>query len=249
MKKHKLTGYLSQTKKFLKVMKLVFLGFFLGLTSVIASTYSQTTKLSVNMKDASILQLFDQVESQSEFVFIYKNDAIDLDKKVNVEAKASSVETILDDVLKSLGAKYEIIDRQVIITKNRGIPIIVPDIIQKEPEIPVIEPQPQRREIRGTIKDKNGMGLVGVNVVVKGTTIGTITDVNGNYTLAIPEDARTLVFSFIGMETLEIAVTRENVYNIILQESVTGIEELVVVGYGSQKKQSVVGAIVQTTSE
>lgn len=249
MKKNELTGFLSQTKKFLKMLKLVSLGFFLGLSTVIASTYSQTTKLSVNMKDASILQLFEQVESQSEFVFIYKNEAIDLDKKVNVQANASTVDIILDDVLRNVGAKYEIIDRQVIITKNRGVPEILPDIIPKEPDIPVIEPQPQRREIRGTVKDKNGQGMVGVNVVVKGTTIGTITDVNGNYTLSVPEDAKTLVYSFIGMESQEIAITRENVYNIVLQEAITGLEELVVVGYGSQKKQSVVGAIVQTTSE
>jgi TonB-linked SusC/RagA family outer membrane protein len=105
------------------------------------------------------------------------------------------------------------------------------------------------KKITGKVTDSSGAILPGVSIVVKGTTIGTVTDVDGQFRLMVPNDAKTVVFSFIGMVTQEIAIDSKTVINIILQEQTVGLEEVVAVGYGVQKKESIVGSIVQTTNE
>jgi TonB-linked SusC/RagA family outer membrane protein len=105
------------------------------------------------------------------------------------------------------------------------------------------------KTITGSVMDASNQPMLGVTVLVKGTTIGTITDVNGNFSLSVPGDARTLVFSFVGMETREVEIGNQTVFNISLAESTIGIGEVVVIGYGSQKKESLVGAIVQASNE
>jgi TonB-linked SusC/RagA family outer membrane protein len=106
----------------------------------------------------------------------------------------------------------------------------------------------QTRTLTGTVSDKTGT-LPGVAVIVKGTTNGTNTDAEGKFSIVVNNDAETLVFSFIGMESQEVPIGNQTNFNIVLNESVTTLEEVVVVGYGEQKKESVVGAIVQTKGE
>lgn len=105
------------------------------------------------------------------------------------------------------------------------------------------------KKITGKVTDSSGASLPGVSIVVRGTTIGTVTDVDGQFNLKVPIEAKSLVFSFIGMMTQEIAIASKTVFNIILQEQTVGLEEVVAVGYGVQKKESIVGAISQTTNE
>jgi outer membrane receptor protein involved in Fe transport len=105
------------------------------------------------------------------------------------------------------------------------------------------------KTLQGRVTDVNGVPLPGVTVMVKGTTIGTITDSDGRYTLSKVPDKATLVFSFVGMKTKEVVITSQTEVNVVLEDDVQGVEEVVVVGYGEQKKESVVGAITQTTGE
>lgn len=106
----------------------------------------------------------------------------------------------------------------------------------------------QQRVISGTVVGSDNAPLVGVTVLVKGTSSGTLTDINGKYSIVLPENAQTLVFSFIGLVTQEVAIGTSNTYNITLTESSLVLEEVVVVGYGVQKKESVVGAITQVNN-
>jgi len=103
--------------------------------------------------------------------------------------------------------------------------------------------QAQERTINGTITGTDGIPLIGVSVVVKGTTLGSLTGTDGKFTLSIPASSQTLVFSFIGMETLEVPVTGEKVYNIVLFQSTVGLDEVIVIGYGTQKKSDLTGAV------
>ena len=105
------------------------------------------------------------------------------------------------------------------------------------------------KTVSGNIVDGTNTPMLGVSIQVKGTTIGTISDINGNFSLSVPGDAKTLVFSFVGMATQEVAIGNQTQFSITLLESAIGLGEVIVVGYGSQKKESIVGAIVQTTSE
>ena len=101
----------------------------------------------------------------------------------------------------------------------------------------------QERTISGTVTGTDGMALAGINVVVKGTTTGSITDANGKFTLSVPASAQILTFSFIGMETQEVTVTRETVYNVVLSQTTVGLDEVIVIGYGTQKKSDLTGAV------
>lgn len=226
-------GLGSQTRKLFFVMKLTVILFFLGLMSLTASTYSQTKKFSLDMQGVSLSVLFRQIESQSEFVFIYKNEAVDLNKKVSVNVQEGTVDKILESALQNTGVKFEIDKKQIIITTDRNKPEITTESAQ----------QSKKRTIKGSISDASGKTIPGATVVVKGTSIGTVTNANGQFTLDVDPKFSVLQFSFIGMKTREEVITGKTEVNVILEEDVQGVEEVVVVAYGRQKKESLTGAI------
>jgi TonB-linked SusC/RagA family outer membrane protein len=113
----------------------------------------------------------------------------------------------------------------------------------------VFDQQPQKRMIKGKVIDSNGDAIPGTTIIVKGTTIGAITDYHGNFSLSIPIESKILTFSFVGYKTQEVSIDDQSLFNITLNEATVGVEEVVVVGYGQQKKETVVGSISQTTSE
>ena len=106
----------------------------------------------------------------------------------------------------------------------------------------------QQKTIKGTVVDATGEPLIGVNVSVKGTTIGIITDIDGNYTLEVPSKS-TIVFSYIGYQTQEVAVSNQSTINVTLKEDTQKLEEVVVVGYGTQKKVTVTGSVASVSGE
>jgi len=202
---------------------------------------AQSTKLSVHLKDISILEVFKQIESQSEFVFIYKNEIIDSNQKVSVKADSATVDIILNEILKNLGLKYEILDKQVVITPDRKLQ--APEIRNEKPVAPEI--QPQKKELKGKVTDTKGQAIPGTTVIIKGTTIGTITGNDGGFILLVPPDAEFIVFSFVGFKSQEVSIEGKTTFNVVLEEVNVGIEDVIVVGYGIQKKENVVGAISQ----
>lgn len=246
MKKKRLKGggYLSHFKRVLLIMKLTIFLIFSGLMTVSASIYSQATKLTLKLDQVSIVNLFKQIEDQSEFVFIYKDEAIDPKRKVDVKAEGLTVNQILDDVFNDLGLKYEIIKKQIIVTPARPIPTAEPKEMNMEDR-----QKPPKRLLKGTVFDSKGQPVPGATVMVKGSTIGTITDFDGNFSLDTPSDAKILLFSFIGMKSQEVPIGDKDSFIIKLETEVVGIEEVVAIGYGQQKKSSVVGAITTTTSK
>ena len=236
---HEMYGFYSRMKKILFVMKLTILAFLFGIMGLSASTtYSQNTKITLDLEGATLLDVFKQIESQSEFVFIYKSETVNLNKRVNVNVEATTVDKILENVLQNSGIKFEINKKQIILTPDRTIPAV-----NDEKVIKVEAQQPQKKEISGTIKDSKGLLLPGVSVVVKGTTIGTITDAEGQFRLSVPLDVKTLTFSFVGMKSQDVTITGKGAISIVMAEEIVGVDEVVVVGYGTQKKVSLTGAI------
>lgn len=246
MKKKRLkdNAFLSNFKRLLLIMKLTIVLIFAGLIAASASVYSQATKLSLDLKDVSILEVFKQIEAGSEFVFIYKNEIIDLSKKVNVKVEGSTVDMILDEVFKNLNLKYEIIDKQIVITPARSIPATKPGkVILQEQQ------KPATKQIRGKVTDAKGEPIPGSTVIVKGTTVGVVTDNDGNFVFQVPLDAKVLSVSFVGYNPTEINIGNQTSFSVALEEMSVGVDDVVVVGYATQKKASVVGAISQVTSE
>jgi len=218
------------------VMKITLFFFFVAIGSVFAdSTYSQNAFFSIKLNNATVQQVFDEIQKKSEFIIFYKDNQVDLNHRANIDAVDATVNQVLDQTLKGTNLGYKIIDRQI---------VILPSETKESPEVVVsLTNAEQKKEISGTVKDSKGATLPGVSVVVKGTTTGIVTDANGKFTLSVPKDAKTLVFSFIGMKTQEVAITAKTSINLVMEEETVGLEEVVAVGYGTQKKVNLTGAV------
>jgi len=237
MKKNKPFGelfYRSLKKTFL-TMRIAIILMILGILQARANdAYSQKTRLSLNFSETELVNVLDKIEVESEFFFLYNEKLLDTDRKVNITANDQLISVILDNLFAGTDVKYTITDRKI---------ILAPDYLTEVS-------QPQQVTIRGTVTDaRTGEALPGVNVVVTGTTIGAITDVNGSYTLNVPDASAILQFSFIGYITQEIASGGRTTLDVALTSDVAQLEEVVVVGYGTQKKLNLTGAVSTTTSK
>ena len=195
-------------------------------------SYSQNTKFDLKMADVSIEDVLETIENQSDYYFIYEAHKIDVQRKVSISAEKESVEQILDKIFKDTNVAYKIDKRLIALTS-----------------VSSQSSQPGLKSVSGNITDREGSPLPGVTIVIKGSTNGTITDTNGNFSFSsIPENA-TLVFSFVGMKTQEINISGKNSINMVMEDDAVGIEEVVAVGYGTQKKTTLTGSVVAVDSE
>ncbi|MHA7109285.1 TonB-dependent receptor [Sunxiuqinia elliptica] len=232
MKKNELNGLSlrKNLRKALRIMKLttVLLLVFVFQTFAVVG-YAQRTQLTLNMKNTSVEDALYEIEQQSDYVFLYNRDLIDVSRKSNLKVKNAKIETVLTQLFEDTNVGYQIIDRQVVLS--------VKSVLQ------------QNRMVTGKVTDSSGQSLPGVTVVVKGTTRGTISDFEGNYAIDnVPADG-VLVFSFVGMRTQEIVIGNQMRFNVTMAEDAIGIEEVVAVGYGTQKKINLTGAVAHISSE
>jgi len=222
-------------KKMLLYMKLTSVIFLVAVLQTWAAvSYSQTTTLSINLKNASVQTVLQQVEDQSEFYFLYSRSVIDVDRTVDVQLKNARINEVLNTLFTGSDVAYKVEGRQIVLSRKS--------------ENSVLETQ-QGKSVSGKVTDSSGSPLPGVSVVVKGTTNGTITDANGNYSLPnVPENA-TMQFSFVGMKSQEIAAAGKTSIDVTLAEDAIGIDEVVAIGYGTQKKATVTGSIATVSGE
>ncbi|MCK5782790.1 MAG: SusC/RagA family TonB-linked outer membrane protein, partial [Flavobacteriales bacterium] len=243
MKKNWITGTVLTLKPFRRmflIMRLSFVMVLCCLIQVSASTYSQNTKLDINLENGSMKELFKNIKAQSEFTFVYNVDDIEELGSITCEFSESTVEEILDFCLMGTNMTYKVRDKVIVI-----VPCDKPEIVPEE----LMEQQPQKKTITGKVTDEKGESIPGVSIVVNGTTIGTISDNDGNYTLEIPDDAEIIEFSFIGMKTQEIEIGNQSTIDVIMEPDVIGLEEVVAIGYGTVKKADLTGAVSQLTSD
>lgn len=218
------------------VMKITIFFLLISISTVFAnSSYSQNTKFSLHLVNVPVERIFDEIQNSSEFIIFYKDDQVDVKHRTNVDIDNATVDQILDQALKDTGLGYKIVDRQIVISKNKTKES--PAILRSETTTEI------KKQISGIVKDSKGLALPGVSVVVKGTTIGTITDSNGKFILSLPDEAKTLVFSFIGMESQTIELTDKTIFNVIMKEVIAALDEVQVVAFGKQKKESVIASI------
>ncbi|MDR1864696.1 MAG: SusC/RagA family TonB-linked outer membrane protein [Bacteroidales bacterium] len=212
-------------------MKLSVISVFFSTCIVCAnSLYAQDTRISLQLKDATVKEILNEIERVSEFIFIFRNDAVDLDRKITVSVLDKSIEHLMDLLFGSTDNSYEIIDRQVIISKR-----LKPSTSDAKLQ--------QQTIVTGTITDEKNSPLPGANVLLKGTLTGVVTDAEGRYSINVPNRDAVLVFSFVGFATQEIAVGSRSEWNVHLSEISSEIEEVVVIGYGTVKKRDLTGAV------
>jgi TonB-linked SusC/RagA family outer membrane protein len=220
-------GLLS--KQTIRVMKLTLFLSILTISQLWATeTYSQLTKLTLKLEDVKISDALKEIENQSEFFFLYSPKLIDVERKVSITAEKEPIGDILTDVFGEK-VKFAVYDRQIILTQTDTTALYAK--------------MQQQLIINGTVTDKNGEPVPGTNVVVTGTTIGTLADINGKYSIDIPQGAKSLTFTFVGMQPQEITIGTLTQINVTMAESAIGLDEVVVVGYGTQKKVNLTGAV------
>ncbi len=217
--------------KLFKVMKTTLFLVLVTISQVIAiGSYSQNTRISLNAKNTTIKDVLADIENKSEFFFMYDAKKVNVDQKIVIAADNQLVTKILDVMFENRGISYSINNRQIALNSNEFI-------IQ------------QTKSVSGKVSDFSGSPLPGVTVLVKGTTTGTITDGDGNYSLSnVPENA-VLQFSFVGMKTQGIAIAGKTLINVILAEDAIGIDEVVAIGYGVVKKSDVTGSTTSVNSD
>lgn len=240
-------------KHLLKILRVMRLSLFLILgSSVMAfstTSYSQNAKLSLNFNNATVKEVIKSIEDQSEFIFFYQDQHIDMDRRVNISVNNMQIDDVLNQLFAGTDNNYFIRDRQIVIGKTeKQVEETIPSLPLQRIIAPV-EQQPQRRDITGSVKDNRGQPLPGVAVVIKGTTIGTVTNNNGSFQLSIPVEAQVLEFSFVGMKRQEISAVGTNVFNVVMEDETFGVDEVVVVGYGTQKKANLTGAVDHVSSD
>jgi len=213
-------------EKTIRIMKLTAgLILFAMFTTSAVNTYSQTVRLSLNLKNATIVDIFREIERNSEFGFFFKSEEFNLEKRQSIKVSDATVDEVLKKVLDE-NYSYRILDKNIVVTRGRL------DVVQQ-----------QSKKVNGKVTDQTGTAVPGVSIVVKGTTTGVTSDIDGNYSITVPGDAAVLQFYFVGMKTQEIPVTGKSTVNVILEESAVGIDEVIVVGYGEQSRRKVTGAV------
>lgn len=229
-KNHDYVWIVSDMLKLLRIMKLTVFLLTLMFVQSFASSYAQTTEFNFTMEDATIKEVIEHLEQESEFYFFLKQDQEILNKKVDVVFEDNSIEQVLDKLLENTSLSYKIVDKYIAITP------------QGESDDDII-PLEKKREIRGKVTDETGMPLPGVSIVVKGSLIGVTTNIEGNYTLKISEDAQILVFSFVGMKDQEVVIAEQTLIDVVMREEAFGLDEVIAVGYGIQRKRDVTTSI------
>lgn len=222
-------------------MKLTFLLMFFCLMQVSATSYSQTTKFTFKAENKQIVDVLREIEVNSKFRFFYLREQVDVERRVSITANDATVEQILDELFKGRGIDYELMnDFLIVLSKSHN---------KLSDSGTRTFSDFQQRTVTGIVTDVTGQPLPGVSVIIKGTTQGTITNTDGEYTLInFPEDA-ILVFSFVGMRTKEEFVRNQTNINIILEEDLIGIEEVIAVGYRTVEKGRLTGSVSTLSGE
>ncbi|MGQ8337786.1 TonB-dependent receptor [Sunxiuqinia sp. A32] len=220
--------------KLLLIMRLTTVFMLLAMLTVHAKTYSQQTKLSFSFQQTSVAKVLSYIEEESEFYFFYKENELQSERLINIDAAKEDIHQVLDKILEGTTLGYSVVDRYVVISPKDGN-----GVKSVEQEI----------SISGKVTDTSGQPLPGVTVVVKGTTQGTITDGDGNYSISNVNSDGVLIFSFVGMKSQEMPVDGKSIVNITMEEDAIGIDEVVAVGYGTMKKSDLTGSIASVNSK
>lgn len=228
-------GYLSFRSKVFRVMRLTLYLLLLAVVQVIAgNSYSQNTKLSFKLNDVKVKDVLNVIEEKSEFYFLFNSKLVDVDRKVDINVSNQQVEKILDNLFVGTNVGYTVIDRQIIIQP-----------LNHSSEAGAV----QQKTVSGVVKDESGQPIPGVSVVIKGTTKGTLTDMDGKFQIEVAGSDKVLQFSFVGMKTQEVTVGDQRNITVTLSQETIGIEEVVAVGYGVQKKVTATGSVSSSKGE
>ena len=228
VKTHWLT--LKKIPLFMRLFIIMFL-FAVGVMRA-ADSYSQNVLLDIEVQNQTIEKVLGEIEKQSEFTFFYNDKQINVNRLVSVTVTKETIFKVLDKIFKDTGISYSILDKSIILSNRKEN----------------INVGLENKKINGTVFDAKGEPIIGANVRVKGSTLGTITDLDGVFSLDVPENA-ILEVSYIGYESQTVHVADKTQFSFILKEDTEVLEDVVVIGYGSVKKSNLTGAVASVKME
>ncbi|MFY9152954.1 MAG: SusC/RagA family TonB-linked outer membrane protein [Prolixibacteraceae bacterium] len=201
---------------------------------VSAGVFSQTNgRLSLKAEKETVTQILKQIEDQTEFRFLYNSNNINVDRKTDIDCKSKNIEEVLDILFSGTNVKYRSFNSNYVLYTDEDA---FSGTVQ------------QQKSVSGKVTDSSGAPIPGVTVLVKGTTTGSLTDPDGKYSLSTVPEGATLQFSFVGMKIQEIAVANKTTINVVMTEETIGIEEVVAIGYGTQRKADVTSSVATVKS-
>lgn len=205
-----------------RIMKIYLLLFIHGLTQVSAAVFSQTINLKLQVENVALKNVFEEIEKKTDFKFLYRSDLIDLGRPTSININGSSdIDALMTTLLEGSNVRYSLVSENLI----------------------VIAPQ-LKKVIKGKVVDfQTRESLPGVNVLIEGTTIGTVTNLDGVYSLELPEKAEALLFSYVGYETKRELISNREIIDVQLVSSSGVLNEVVVIGYGTQRKKDLTGSV------
>lgn len=218
-------------KEYFRIMRVSLFMLFVCIFQLMATnTEAQNAIMKLETNVISIGQLINQIEKQTDYLVVFRNREVDTERTIRVQEKSGKVISYLKNAFEGTDISYEFTNKYILLSK-------------KNHSDAVNDNQQLNRKITGTVKDNNGEPVIGANVSVKGTTNGTITDVDGNFSLENISDNDIIVISYIGYTSQEIKAGKQTSLKIILKEDTQAIDEVVVVGFGTQKKVNLTGSI------
>ena len=199
-----------------------------------SQAYSQAAKISLNLTDVKVVDVLNEIQSKSEFEFFYNNKLIDTDRIVSINVENKDIGVVLSELFDTTDVNFVVKDNYIILTN----------------QLPAVEKKSANTlTVKGNVTSQSGDPIIGVTVAVKGISTGTITDVNGNYFLSNIPGNTILIFSFIGMKTQEIPVNNRTIIDVTMVEDMIAIEEVVAIGYGTQKRRDAIGSLASVNNE
>jgi TonB-linked SusC/RagA family outer membrane protein len=209
------------------VMRMTIIIMLFSVTQLLAvESYSQSTKISLNVENKSVKEVLGSIQKQSEFFFMFNSKIVDVERKVNIRVKNEKISKVLENLFINTDISYTVIDRQIVLFSNSTI-------VQQQ----------QKKKLTGRVTDNNGVPLPGASVVIEGSTEGVIANVDGFFMINVPESAKMLTVSFIGMKKQNVEIGNKTIFEIALEPLIVGLNDVVVVGYGTQKRANLTGAV------
>jgi TonB-dependent starch-binding outer membrane protein SusC len=225
--------------KFDLKMKLTLFLLFTSILSLQANvTYSQKILVSLDLNNVSVSKFIDEIESKTDFRFVYKIKEVDLNRTVTIKANKEKITTVLDKVFGATQNTYTIIDKQIFLNKKTEITPKKVGVIEEQKD-----QQQQQLIITGKVTQTNGISIYGANINIEGEKKGVSTEIDGSYKIEVSSESTVLVYSYIGFTSKKVIVGSQRIINIILAEAVNKLEEVVLVGYGQVKRKDLTGSV------
>lgn len=237
MKNNTLSGrYCFKNPRFKQIFRIMRISTFLLMVCVFCSyagnAHSQNAKVSIRMNNVKLDKILNEIENQTDYLFIYNNQ-VDINKITSVKVKNEAVAQVLDKILSGTGINYELEGTHIILTTEA---------------IKDLHAQQQAKTVTGTVTDVSGEPIIGANIRIKGTTTGTITDIDGNFSIEA-EPQSVIEVSYIGYLTQETVINNQKSIRFLLKEDTKTLDEVVVIGYGVQKKADLTGSVANINTE